>query len=112
MKRLTPAQAIKAECRDCMGGQYITCTSDLCMLGGSPMVVRPATPLKRIKAHCQYCAPDMDVDECEISDCPLYPYRYGKNPYKSKAMKEAYRKHPQMRTANLNLTGVKANLRG
>lgn len=40
------------------------------------------TPLKAIRLKCLECSgedPQM-VESCEIADCPLFPYRFGKNP--------------------------------
>lgn len=44
-ERLTPLQAIRKKCLDCM------------------------------------CGSKKEVRLCPIKDCPLYPYRFGKNPY-------------------------------
>jgi len=40
------------------------------------------TPVKAIKKHCLDCSggSKKEVRECIITDCPLYPYRMGKNP--------------------------------
>lgn len=40
------------------------------------------TPLKAIRAKCLKCcgASYKEVKLCQMSDCPLYPYRFGKNP--------------------------------
>jgi hypothetical protein len=40
------------------------------------------TPLRAIRAKCLDCS-DMSSNEvklCGFTDCPLYPYRFGKNP--------------------------------
>ena len=39
-------------------------------------------PLKAIRAKCLDCSCDSykEVTLCGISDCPLYPYRFGRNP--------------------------------
>ena len=41
------------------------------------------TPIKAIRAKCLECScgNNAEVRECVIPDCPLYPYRMGKNPY-------------------------------
>lgn len=41
------------------------------------------SPLKAIKAKCLDCSGDYvsEVKGCPITDCPLYPFRLGKNPY-------------------------------
>ena len=39
-------------------------------------------PLKAIRAKCLDCCGGIskEVSLCEISDCPLFPYRFGKRP--------------------------------
>lgn len=70
---LTPMKAVQSECRDCAGN--IECLSELCYLNkgnhGKMSYVR------RIRYHCENCAIGF---ECEVFDCPLHPYRLGKNP--------------------------------
>jgi len=41
-----------------------------------------ATPVKAIRAKCLDCSGDQpsEVRKCEISECPLFPFRLGKNP--------------------------------
>lgn len=40
------------------------------------------TPIKAIRAKCLDCSgfQPSEVRRCEIEDCPLFPYRFGKNP--------------------------------
>ncbi len=40
------------------------------------------TPIKAIRAKCLdcCCGSAKEVELCPIPDCPLYPYRFGKNP--------------------------------
>jgi hypothetical protein len=40
------------------------------------------TPLKAIRAKCLDCCAGSfhEVRICHITDCPLHPYRFGKNP--------------------------------
>lgn len=41
----------------------------------------PQRPLRAIRARCLDCAPeDAWQGNCGVEDCPLYPYRLGKNP--------------------------------
>ena len=42
------------------------------------------TPLKAIRAKCLDCSTGSraEVEHCPITDCPLYPYRKGRNPYR------------------------------
>ena len=41
-----------------------------------------STPLKAIRAKCLDCSggQSKEVRACQPVDCPLYPYRFGKNP--------------------------------
>jgi hypothetical protein len=40
------------------------------------------TPMKAIRAKCMDCSNNqiVEVRECPIINCPLYPYRMGHNP--------------------------------
>ena len=40
------------------------------------------TPLKAIRTHCLECScgSSLEVKECVIKSCALYPYRLGKRP--------------------------------
>ncbi len=40
------------------------------------------TPMKAIRAKCLDCCCGQykEVELCPCSDCPLYPFRFGKNP--------------------------------
>jgi hypothetical protein len=40
------------------------------------------TPMKAIRAKCLDCSggSSSEVRLCEIEDCPLYPWRFGKRP--------------------------------
>lgn len=43
------------------------------------------SPLKAIRAHCLECAGTTnEVSLCPIEGCPLYPFRFGKNPFRQK----------------------------
>lgn len=43
------------------------------------------SPLKAIRAKCLDCSyTRTEVKLCPVTDCPLYPYRFGKNPYRKK----------------------------
>ena len=42
-------------------------------------------PVKAIRAKCLDCAyTSPEVALCPCKDCPLYPFRFGKNPYRTK----------------------------
>jgi len=40
------------------------------------------TPVRAIRAKCLECSAGQvkEVRDCSITDCPLYPFRMGKNP--------------------------------
>jgi len=41
------------------------------------------TPIKAIRLNCIYCSITWkEVARCEITNCPLYPYRMGRRPGK------------------------------
>ena len=44
--------------------------------------MRKLTPLKAIRAKCLDCSgrQPSEVRRCPIEDCPLFPYRLGRNP--------------------------------
>lgn len=41
-------------------------------------------PVKAIRAHCLQCCCGQvaEVQRCTIGNCALYPFRFGKNPYR------------------------------
>lgn len=43
-------------------------------------------PLKAIRAKCLDCCCGQvnEVKECPCTDCPLYPFREGRNPFRKK----------------------------
>lgn len=65
-----------------------------------PMVVamdenkKITSPLKAIKAFCIECncGQASEVPRCPCTDCPLYEFRRGKNPYLKKELTEEQRK--------------------
>lgn len=40
------------------------------------------TPVKAIRKKCLECSnfSSMEIDQCPVTDCPLYPFRFGKIP--------------------------------
>ena len=80
---ITPAKAIKLECKWCMGGtRGMNCDSEICKLNN-----RTLSHLKRIKLHCLDCVETrQEVKDCtgkllfEDRLCYLHPYRLGHNP--------------------------------
>lgn len=62
------------------------------------MAERSNNPIKRIREYCIQCVADQpkEVELCPITDCPLYDFRFGKNPFRTKRtvseeQKEAFR---------------------
>lgn len=43
-------------------------------------------PVKAIRAKCLDCCADQaeEVKLCPVSNCPLHPFRFGKNPFRAK----------------------------
>jgi len=90
---MTPLQAIRKVCVACVGSPYGAndCGGDEC-LGGqddengvcyffSFRLGRGRPSVKTIRKFCLECMGGSSklVAECK-SDCPLHPYRFGKNP--------------------------------
>lgn len=49
-------------------------------------------PVKAIRAKCIDCtgAEPNAVKKCELIDCPLFPFRFGKNPFRGKSKPDNY----------------------
>lgn len=47
------------------------------------------SPAKAIRAYCLDCTGNQpsEVRNCTIKRCPLYPFRFGKNPFHSRSNK-------------------------
>lgn len=43
-------------------------------------------PVKAIRAFCMECSNGQtsEVKDCTVYKCPLYPFRFGKNPYRQR----------------------------
>ena len=63
-------------------------------------------PVKAIRAKCLRCTCDqpVEVDKCPITDCPLYPFRYGKNPYRAKPVLSEEEKQQRATRLRRNLS--------
>lgn len=46
----------------------------------------PRNPVKVIRLKCRDCTNNQitEIDNCTVVSCPLHPWRFGKNPYRSK----------------------------
>ena len=59
-------------------------------------------PVKAIRMKCLECSggATSEVERCVIPECPLYPFRFGKNPYRQKReMSEEQREAASKRLA-------------
>jgi hypothetical protein len=105
--KITPSRAIRIECGVCRRNLG-PCTSKHCALN------KAGKSLERIKSHCRDCAPDHRIEECtgqiigtqaqayhslskihlidSKAECPLYPFRFGKNPNLSRSLSEKQKK--------------------
>lgn len=43
-------------------------------------------PVKAIRAYCIECSngSTAEIKDCPVYKCPLYPFRFGKNPYRQR----------------------------
>ena len=59
------------------------------------------TPIKAIRAKCLDCCCDQrdEVKLCPAKDCPLWPFRLGKNPNRPKNMTDEQRQVVKERLA-------------
>ena len=50
------------------------------------MIEYKTNPIKAIREKCLDCCCGCasEVKECTIEECPIYPYRFGKNPFRQK----------------------------
>lgn|GEM_PF-1490748 len=117
----TAAQAIRKECRFCIGAAQANCTTAVCKL--HPDVFKCRSSVKRIRAHCLECAAQdihetkfeavatcnghllrenenavrwIDDEERERGVCFLHLYRVGKNPDRRKMSSETRAKRSEI----------------
>lgn len=71
---------------------------------------KPKTnPVKAIRAHCLdcCCGSSEEVKKCPVDYCPLYPFRFGKNPYRAKReLTEEQRAAASERMKKLNASKI------
>lgn len=60
------------------------------------------SPLKSIREKCLDCCgyKYSEVRECHITDCPLWAYRMGKNPFHQRKMTDEQKKATTQRLKN------------
>jgi len=59
------------------------------------------SPIKAIRAKCMDCCYDQreEVRLCPAKDCPLWPFRMGKNPYRTRTLTDEQRQAAKERLA-------------
>lgn len=93
MTKLTPTAAVRAYCTHCLGmvqfnsEQVKDCQGNQAYQGFCPFFpycMGKRIPVKVFRAFCLQCmGGDRElVKECETVNCPVHPYRMGKNPAK------------------------------
>lgn len=69
---------------------------------------QPTTPLKAIRANCLDCNGNAaEVKLCPCTSCPMYPFRFGKNPYLKRTLTPE-----QLSTSRGNLVKARATKNG
>ena len=60
-------------------------------------------PLRAIKLKCLDCSTynTNEIKECPVKNCPLYPFRLGKNPFRKRELSEEERNKLSERMKNL-----------
>lgn len=70
------------------------------------------TPIKAIRQNCLDCCAGSahEVRLCPILNCPLYPYRFGKNPYiKRRELSEEEKQVLRHRVERMNRERLQGN---
>ncbi len=70
------------------------------------------SPIKAIKAKCLDCSCDSatEVKECPVEDCPLYPFRFGKNPFNKRELSPEQREAMAERLRQARLAKQNENM--
>ncbi len=96
MRQLTPLKAIRARCVDCSETRtkvrecpFDGSQDELCLLHPFRMG-RGRARLRDIRAYCLWCCvgQSYEVKLCPATKCPLWIYRFGKRPQKSRLSPE------------------------
>ena len=68
------------------------------------------SPIKAIRAKCLDCCCDQreEVKLCPAKDCPLWPFRMGKNPYRTRTLTDEQRQAAKERLAKARANRVGA----
>ena len=70
------------------------------------------SPIKAIRFKCQECSnfQPSEIRNCVITDCPLYPFRMGKNPNRSGIGNKKGRFGQNLQTQVSKISGNNADL--
>lgn len=71
-----------------------------------PEQPKPTSPAKAIRAYCLSCCCEssLEVKLCPAEECPLHPFRMGKNPFrKTHELTEEHKQKLQNARAKLNI---------
>lgn len=100
---MTPGQAIRKHCIQCVGSKYKTkdCGGDHLLATGKPCYFYPyrqgkgRPSVKLIRQECLYCMGRSYelVKECNTFDCSLHKFRFGRNPNVKRSYTEEERKN-------------------
>lgn len=57
------------------------------------------SPIKAIREYCLscVCGSSAEVRSCELTKCPLHPFRFGKNPFTKRTLTEEQRQEAAKR---------------
>lgn len=113
---MTPYKAVKLHCKYCMNGntqEVKLCPDKNCFWYEWRYKKQPGSTLKAIREYCiTECVGKEDknyyqrVENCPVKDCPLYPYRMGKNPYRKELTKEQKEKIAERLKQGRKLAGL------
>jgi len=89
--KLTPKEAVKAMCVNCLGLNQFSaelvkdCEGNMALNGVCPLYpfrLGKRVSVKNFRTYCLYCVGGSKewVSECPTKTCAIYPYRFGKNP--------------------------------
>lgn len=61
------------------------------------------SPIKAIRAKCLDCCcnQNTEVKLCTATNCPLYPFRFGKNPYYKRTLTDEQKAEMAQRLLNV-----------
>ena len=91
--KLTPMGSVHEYCKECVCGtglfnpkEVLNCTGDKAFIRPCPLfkyrMGDNKSSLKAMRQTCLMCMGESAplVAECDTENCPLHPYRFGKNP--------------------------------